>query len=134
MWSTRLVCSKKQCLGITIGYLNLILMMIFLFYQTPFDSFGFIVVILLVYDWGRGYCYFKTIRGELALFYHIGELYWLKQRWFVVNRPLFFRYAVVIHLLSKRNHQKRILFLMYDSLPYQDWRSLHYFLRQFYNG
>lgn len=132
MWRTELACSCKQIILISVFYFTLLVLMIMLFQHTYLDSVSFIGVIILAFEWWRACRYSKKMRGELALFYDINQLYWSKQRWYVVKKPLFLRYAVVIHLESKRNGQKRVLFLMDDNISYQDWRSLHYFLRQWF--
>ncbi|WP_392562044.1 protein YgfX [Orbus sturtevantii] len=87
-------------------------------------------LLLLIFEWWRGCCYHKTIRRELAIFYDSNELYFARQRWVIVKRPLFFRYAVIINIISIRSGKQQTLWLMDDSFSRQDWRSLHYFLRQ----
>lgn len=129
MWRTELVNSKKQYRLLTVCYGLLLIIVINAFANTLLDNMSFIAVIVLILEWWKGCCYFKSIRGELALFYPQNELYWHRQRWLIVKTPLFFRYGVIIHLVSRRNAKKRVLFLMDDSFSTEDWRSLHYFLR-----
>lgn len=129
MWRTQVVHSRKQWWFGTLCYLTFIALVITVLHETVFDSLIAISVILLVLEWWKACCYFKTIRGEIAIFYDSGELYWARQRWLVVKHTLYFRYAVIIHLMSNRNASRRVLFLMDDSFSRQDWRSLNYVLR-----
>lgn len=131
MWRTDLIVSKYQSILVSIFYINLGIILIFMLHNTYIDSFIFVILILLVFEWWRACCYFRTMKGELALFYQSNELYWSKQRWYITKSPLFLHHAVIIHLVSKRNGKKRILFVMNDSFSRQDWRSFNYFLRQF---
>lgn len=128
MWHTELTPSAKQYYLVSLLYSLLLIAAIYSFIDTIFDNVTFIIVIVLVIEWWRACCYFKTIRGELALFYEQNQLYWSRQRWTITN-TIFFRYAVIVHLVSQRNAKKRVLFLMDDSLSCEDWRSLNYFLR-----
>lgn len=104
------------------------------FYQTQLDSFTMLAVMLLVIEWWRALRYFMTIRGEFALFYDIKQLYWSRQRWYVVKPPLYLYFLVVINLQSIRNGKQQLLILIFNNLTYQDWRSLNYYLRQFYSS
>ena len=104
------------------------------FYQTQLDSFTMLAVMLLVIEWWRALRYFMTIRGELALFYDIKQLYWSRQRWYVVKPPLYLYFLVVINLQSIRNGKQQLLILIFNNLTYRDWRSLNYYLRQFYSS
>ncbi|WP_392560073.1 protein YgfX [Orbus mooreae] len=128
MWRAELINSVKQRYLVTLFYLLLIMALMHNLADTILDDLLFVLIILVIYQWWKGICYLKTIRGELALFYHKNQLYWSRQRWDIVKPPLFFRYAIIIHLISKRNRKKRVLFLMDDSFNCQDWHSLHYFL------
>ncbi|RKS87738.1 toxin CptA [Orbus hercynius] len=129
MWRTQVVDSTKQWLLATLFYLTFITLIIVMLYETIFDSLIAISVILLVLEWWKACCYFKTIRGEIAIFFDSDELYWSRQRWQIIKHTLYFRYAIIIHLISKRNACRRVLFLMDDSFSRQDWRSLNYVLR-----
>lgn len=132
MWHSELKLSLKQYLVVSILYASLIITVMGLFFQTCLDWLSMPAVIALLIDWWRAACYFSKMHGELALFYDIRQLYWARQRWYVYQKPLFLYYFVIISIQSKRNGNCRVLFLSNDNLSPQDWRSLHYFLRQFY--
>ncbi|WP_392553421.1 protein YgfX [Orbus wheelerorum] len=131
MWRTELINSTKQYLIITIFYGLFVVALMIALADTYLDFLSTTCALLLTFEWWRGCCFCKTIRRELAIFYDINELYFARQRWLIVKRPLFFRCAVVINIISKRNGEWRILWLMNDSFSRQDWRSLNYYLRQF---
>lgn len=130
MWRTEIVNSSKQYMLSSLFYTLFIIILISLLNGTYFDDFIFVAVIMLVIEWWRSCCYFMTIRGELAVFYTSNEIYWSRQRWFMVRKPIYFRYGMIIPLQSKRRGNKRVLFLMSDSFNNQDWRSINYFIRQ----
>ncbi|MBC9130528.1 hypothetical protein FcAc13_04305 [Frischella sp. Ac13] len=134
MWRTELKLSLKQYLIFSGFYLVFIILLMASFYQTSLDDFTSIAIVLLIIEWWRACCYSSKMCGELALFYHIGQIYWSRQRWNVIKKPLFLHYFVIINLQSRRNGKYGILFLTYDNLSYQDWRGLYYFLKLFYNN
>ncbi|OCG32061.1 hypothetical protein A9G34_02010 [Gilliamella sp. Choc4-2] len=111
-------------------YLFLILISLILFADTTLNSYTFIVMPLLIVEWWRSICYCQMIKGELAIFHHIRQIYWYNQRWYLVRKPLIFRYVVILNLRSRRNSQRRTLFLMFDSISPDDWRTLRYYLYQ----
>jgi len=131
MWRTELINSAKQYLLIIAFYSFFIIILVTALADTDLDFLSTIFVLLLIFEWWQGYCYCKTIRRELAIFYDINQLYFDRQCWLIVKKPLFFRYAVIINIISIRNGEPRVLWLMDDSFSTQDWRSLNYFLRQF---
>lgn len=121
-------------MAVSLFYVTLLITLMMTFYQTQLDSFTMLAVMLLVIEWWRALRYFMTIRGELALFYDIKQLYWSRQRWYVVKPPLYLYFLVVINLQSIRNGKQQLLILIFNNLTYQDWRSLNYYLRQFYSS
>lgn len=134
MWNSQLKVSQNHFMAVSLFYVILLITLMMTFYQTQLDSFTMLAVMLLVIEWWRALRYFMTIRGELALFYDIKQLYWSRQRWYVVKPPLYLYFLVVINLQSIRNGKQQLLILIFNNLTYQDWRSLNYYLRQFYSS
>lgn len=133
MWNSQLKVSQNYFMAVSLFYVILLIALMMTFYQTQLDSFTMLAVMLLVIEWWRALRYFMTIRGELALFYDIKQLYWSRQRWYVVKPPLYLYFLVVINLQSIRNGKQQLLILIFNNLTYRDWRSLNYYLRQFYS-
>ena len=133
MWNSQLKVSQNHFMAVSLFYVILLITLMMTFYQTQLDSFTMLAVMLLVIEWWRALRYFMTIRGELALFYDIKQLYWSRQRWYVVKPPLYLYFLVVINLQSIRNGKQQLLILIFNNLTNQDWRSLNYYLRQFYS-
>lgn len=133
MWNSQLKVSQNHFMAVSLFYVILLITLMMTFYQTQLDSFTMLAVLLLVLEWWRALRYFMTIRGELALFYDIKQLYWSRQRWYVVKPPLYLYFLVVINLQSIRNGKQQLLILIFNNLTNQDWRSLNYYLRQFYS-
>ena len=134
MWNSQLKVSQNYFMAVSLFYIILLITLMMTFYQTQLDSFTMLAVMLLVIEWWRALRYFMTIRGELALFYDIKQLYWSRQRWYVVKPPLYLYFLVVINLQSIRNGKQQLLILIFNNLTYRDWRSLNYYLRQFYSS
>lgn len=134
MWNSQLKVSQNYFMAVSLFYVILLITLMMTFYQTQLDSFTMLAVMLLVIEWWRALRYFMTIRGELALFYDIKQLYWSRQRWYVVKPPLYLYFLVVINLQSIRNGKQQLLILIFNNLTNQDWRSLNYYLRQFYSS
>ena len=134
MWNSQLKVSQNYFMAVSLFYIILLITLMMTFYQTQLDSFTMLAVMLLVIEWWRALRYFMTIRGELALFYDIKQLYWSRQRWYVVKPPLYLYFLVVINLQSIRNGKQQLLILIFNNLTNQDWRSLNYYLRQFYSS
>ena len=134
MWNSQLKVSQNYFMAVSLFYVILLIALMMTFYQTQLDSFTMLAVMLLVIEWWRALRYFMTIRGELALFYDIKQLYWARQRWYVVKPPLYLYFLVVINLQSIRNGKQQLLILIFNNLTNQDWRSLNYYLRQFYSS
>lgn len=134
MWNSQLKVSQNHFMAVSLFYVILLITLMMTFYQTQLDTFTMLAVLLLVLEWWRALRYFMTIRGELALFYDIKQLYWSRQRWYVVKPPLYLYFLVVINLQSIRNGKQQLLILIFNNLTYQDWRSLNYYLRQFYSS
>lgn len=133
MWNSQLKVSQNHFMAVSLFYVILLITLMMTFYQTQLDTFTMLAVLLLVLEWWRALRYFMMIRGELALFYDIKQLYWSRQRWYVVKPPLYLYFLVVINLQSIRNGKQQLLILIFNNLTYQDWRSLNYYLRQFYS-
>lgn len=133
MWNSQLKVSQNHFMAVSLFYVILLITLMMTFYQIQLDTFTMLAVLLLVLEWWRALRYFMMIRGELALFYDIKQLYWSRQRWYVVKPPLYLYFLVVINLQSIRNGKQQILILIFNNLTYQDWRSLNYYLRQFYS-
>lgn len=134
MWNSQLKVSQNHFMAVSLFYVILLITLMMTFYQTQLDTFTMLAVLLLVLEWWRALRYFMMIRGELALFYDIKQLYWSRQRWYVVKPPLYLYFLVVINLQSIRNGKQQLLILIFNNLTYQDWRSLNYYLRQFYSS
>lgn len=134
MWNSQLKVSQNHFMAVSLFYVILLITLMMTFYQTQLDTFTMLAVLLLVIEWWRALRYFMTIRGELALFYDIKQLYWSRQRWYVVKPPLYLYFLVVINLQSIRNGKQQLLILIFNNLTNQDWRSLNYYLRQFYSS
>ncbi|WP_276902284.1 protein YgfX [Frischella perrara] len=134
MWNSQLKVSQNHFMAVSLFYVILLITLMMTFYQTQLDTFTMLAVLLLVLEWWRALRYFMTIRGELALFYDIKQLYWSRQRWYVVKPPLYLYFLVVINLQSIRNGKQQLLILIFNNLTNQDWRSLNYYLRQFYSS
>jgi len=94
------------------------------------NCYIYILILVLIVEWWRSVNYFRTINGELALFDYIHQIYWHKQRWHLMRKPLLLRYVVILNLKSCRDGKRRVLFLMIDNLTPNDWRTLHYHLKQ----
>lgn len=133
MWNSQLKVSQNHFMAVSLFYVILLITLMMTFYQIQLDTFTMLAVLLLVLEWWRALRYFMMIRGELALFYDIKQLYWSRQRWYVVKPPLYLYFLVVINLQSIRNGKQQLLILIFNNLTYQDWRSLNYYLRQFYS-
>ncbi|WP_276898491.1 protein YgfX [Frischella perrara] len=133
MWNSQLKVSQNHFMAVSLFYVILLITLMMTFYQTQLDTFTMLAVLLLVIEWWRALRYFMMIRGELALFYDIKQLYWSRQRWYVVKPPLYLYFLVVINLQSIRNGKQQLLILIFNNLTYRDWRSLNYYLRQFYS-
>lgn len=133
MWNSQLKVSQNHFMAVSLFYVILLITLMMTFYQTQLDTFTMLAVLLLVLEWWRALRYFMMIRGELALFYDNKQLYWSRQRWYVVKPPLYLYFLVVINLQSIRNGKQQLLILIINNLTYQDWRSLNYYLRQFYS-
>lgn len=134
MWNSQLKVSQNHFMAVSLFYVILLITLMMTFYQTQLDTFTMLAVLLLVLEWWRALRYFMMIRGELALFYDIKKLYWSRQRWYVVKPPLYLYFLVVINLQSIRNGKQQLLILIFNNLTNQDWRSLNYYLRQFYSS
>lgn len=130
MWSIKLVVSYQQLLIVSVFYLLLIIISWVLLINTSLNSYTALIVLLLVIEWWRAFRYFKTIKGEFALFHHIHQIYWHKQRWHLMRKPLLLRYIIILNLKSRRNGKKCTLFLMIDNIQPHDWRTLKYYLLQ----
>lgn len=133
MWNSQLKVSQNHFMAVSLFYVILLITLMMTFYQTQLDTFTMLAVLLLVIEWWRALRYFMMIRGELALFYDNKQLYWSRQRWYVVKPPLYLYFLVVINLQSIRNGKQQLLILIFNNLTYRDWRSLNYYLRQFYS-
>lgn len=133
MWNSQLKVSQNHFMAVSLFYVILLITLMMTFYQTQLDTFTMLAVLLLVLEWWRALRYFMMIRGELALFFDNKQLYWSRQRWYVVKPPLYLYFLVVINLQSIRNGKQQLLILIFNNLTYQDWRSLNYYLRQFYS-
>ncbi len=133
MWNSQLKVSQNHFMAVSLFYVILLITLMMTFYQTQLDTFTMLAVLLLVLEWWRALRYFMMIRGELALFFDNKQLYWSRQRWYVVKPPLYLYFLVVINLQSIRNGKQQLLILIINNLTYQDWRSLNYYLRQFYS-
>lgn len=133
MWNSQLKVSQNHFMAVSLFYVILLITLMMTFYQTQLDTFTMLAALLLVLEWWRALRYFMMIRGELALFYDNKQLYWSRQRWYVVKPPLYLYFLVVINLQSIRNGKQQLLILIINNLTYQDWRSLNYYLRQFYS-
>ncbi|MCT6874766.1 protein YgfX [Frischella perrara] len=133
MWNSQLKVSQNHFMAVSLFYVILLITLMMTFYQTQLDTFTMLAVLLLVLEWWRALRYFMMIRGELALFYDNKQLYWSRQRWYVVKPPLYLYFLVVINLQSIRNGKQQLLILIFNNLTYRDWRSLNYYLRQFYS-
>ena len=130
MWSTKLTRSFLQLLVSCCFYLILIIICLIQFADTSLNCYTYILILVLIIEWWRSINYFKTINGELALFEYIHQIYWHKQRWHLMRKPLLLRYVVILNLKSCRDGKRRVLFLMIDNLTPNDWRTLHYHLKQ----
>lgn len=133
MWNSQLKVSQNHFMAVSLFYVILLITLMMTFYQTQLDTFTMLAALLLVLEWWRALRYFMMIRGELALFYDNKQLYWSRQRWYVVKPPLYLYFLVVINLQSIRNGKQQLLILIFNNLTNQDWRSLNYYLRQFYS-
>lgn len=133
MWNSQLKVSQNHFMAVSLFYVILLITLMMTFYQTQLDTFTMLAALLLVLEWWRALRYFMMIRGELALFYDNKQLYWSRQRWYVVKPPLYLYFLVVINLQSIRNGKQQLLILIFNNLTYRDWRSLNYYLRQFYS-
>lgn len=89
-----------------------------------------VIILILAIEWWRSFHYLHTIKGELALFHYIHQIYWHKQRWHIMRKPLLFRFLIIINLKSRHNGNRQTLLLMIDSIQPNDWRTLNYYLRQ----
>ena len=130
MWSTKLTVSYRQLFVTSIFYLLLIIVSWVLLIDTSLNSYTTLIVLLLVIEWWRSICYFKSIKSEFALFHHINQIYWRKQRWYLIRKPLQLRYIIILNLKSRRNGKRCTLFLMIDNIQPNDWRTLNYYLQQ----
>lgn len=128
MWSTQLNISCLQICISTAFYLLLTCASLIIFANTALNAYTFIIVLLLTIQWWRSICYFRTIKGELALFDYIHQIYWHNQRWHIMRKPLLFRYVIILNLKSRHDGKRHTLFLMVDNLMPNDWRTLHYHL------
>lgn len=130
MWSTKLTPSLLQFLSASCFYLILIILCLLQLAHTSLNSYTFILILILIIEWWRSICYFKTIKGEFALFEYIHQIYWYKQRWYLTRKPLLLRYIIIINLKSRRSGKRRTLFLMIDNLAPNDWRTLRYHFKK----
>ncbi|WP_294610899.1 protein YgfX [uncultured Gilliamella sp.] len=130
MWSTKLTVSYRQLFVTSIFYLLLIIVSWVLLIDTSLNSYTTLIVLLLVIEWWRSFRYFKSIKSEFALFHHINQIYWRKQRWYLIRKPLQLRYIIILNLKSRRNGKRCTLFLMIDNIQPHDWRTLNYYLQQ----
>lgn len=128
MWSIQLNISYLQLSMSTVFYLLLTCTSLIIFANTALNAYTFVIVLLLIIQWWRSICYFRTIKGELALFDYIQQIYWHNQRWHIMRKPLLFRYVIILNLKSRHDGKRRTLFLMVDNLMPNDWRTLHYHL------
>lgn len=130
MWNTNLSISYQQILILCFFYLVLIILSWVLLTNTTLNSYIFIIILLLVIEWWHSIRYCQTIKGELALFHYIHQIYWQNQRWYLIRKPLLLRYMIILNLKSRRNGKRQTLFLMVDSICPSDWRTLRYYLCQ----
>ncbi|WP_085246747.1 protein YgfX [Gilliamella mensalis] len=130
MWSIKLRISKLQLLISTFFYLILMVLCLIMFADTTLNSYTFVIILLLIIQWWRSLCYFKTIKDEFALFHCINQIYWHKQRWYLMHKPLIFRYVVMLNLKSRHDGKHCTLLLMVDSFQPNDWRTLRFYLKQ----
>lgn len=128
MWSIQLNISYLQLSMSTVFYLLLTCTSLIIFANTALNAYTFVIVLLLITQWWRSICYFRTIKGELALFDYIHQIYWHNQRWHIMRKPLLFRYVIILNLKSRHDGKRHTLFLMVDNLMPNDWRTLHYHL------
>ncbi|MWP47610.1 protein YgfX [Gilliamella sp. Pas-s27] len=130
MWSTQLSISKQQLCIATLFYTVLITLCLVLFANTAFNYCTSVIIPLLIIEWWRCLHYLKIIKSEFALFHYINQIYWHKQRWHIMHKPLIFRYVVILNLKSRRNGKNGTLWLMVDNLQPNDWRTLRFYLKQ----
>ncbi|OCG07668.1 hypothetical protein A9G13_05475 [Gilliamella sp. wkB178] len=130
MWSTQLTVSYLLLVISSIFYLTLIILCLVLLADTYLNAFTMILVLVLIIEWWRSFHYLHTIKGELALFHYIHQIYWHKQRWYIMRKPLLFRYLIILNLKSRRNGNRQTLLIMIDSMQPDNWRTLHYYLKQ----
>lgn len=130
MWSTQLTVSYLLLVISSIFYLILIILCLVLLADTYLNAFTMILVLVLIIEWWRSFHYLHTIKGELALFHYIHQIYWHKQRWYIMRKPLLFRYLIILNLKSRRNGNRQTLLIMIDSMQPDNWRTLHYYLKQ----
>ena len=131
MWQSKLTVSSRQLALLTLFYSLFIVVWMMMLHNTYLDDFAFVGVMILVFEWWRACRYCYQLTGHFALLYETTEVYWLQQRWAIIQPPLFLRYIVVLTIQSQRDRKKRVLFLMNHHFSPQDWRSFNYFLRQF---
>jgi uncharacterized membrane protein len=129
MWSTTLTPSLLHFLSSTTFYLLLMITCLVQLAHTSLNCYTFIFIFILIIEWWRTICYFKTIKGEFTLFDVTHQIYWHKQRWYLMRKPLMLRYIMIINLKSRHDGKRRVLFLMIDNLEPNDWRTLRYHLK-----
>ncbi|WP_081301535.1 protein YgfX [Gilliamella sp. Fer1-1] len=130
MWSIKLNVSKLQLMISTLFYSILMMLCLVMFANTSLNTYTFIILILLIIQWWHSLCYFKTIKGEFVLFHTINQIYWHKQRWYLMHTPLIFRYVIILNLKSRHDGKHCTLLLMADNLQANDWRTLRFYLKQ----
>jgi len=109
MWSTNLTPSLLHFLSASCFYLILLISCLIQLAHTSLNCYTFILNLILIIEWWRSICYFKTIKGELALFESIHQIYWHKQRWYLMRKPLLLRYMMIINLKSRHNGKNAYL-------------------------
>ncbi|MDF7667887.1 protein YgfX [Orbaceae bacterium ESL0727] len=127
MWQTRLMTSYRQLILTCCFYFLLMIITLWQFSNSELDWPIVILILLLVLEWWRSLRYVLAIKGEFVLFHVIDQIYWHHQRWYLIRKPLLLRYFIIINLKSRKNGKKRTLFLMFDSLHADDWRTLNYY-------
>ena len=130
MWSIKLSISRIQLLISTLFYSVLIALCLVMFANTSLNCYTFVIILLLIIEYWHCLCYLKTIKGEFALFHFINQIYWHKQRWYLIHKPLIFRYIIILNLKSRHNGKRCTLLLMVDNLQPNYWRTLRFYLKQ----
>lgn len=134
MWQAQLSLSYQLLRLNALFYAALLGSSCILCWRYELSWFCLPILVLLIFEYRRSYRYLASISGDFAIQPSLNQLYWRRQRWRVMRKPLFLRYWVVIHIKSLHSGKQCRLCLSCTHFSRSEWRSCCYYLHRINNN